>query len=155
MAASNLRYSSIAEPFRASLPALFVDPAAHRFRPVARSAEMRWVIWKSLRIELKDRYAAEGVAVGIEKLVVVNVGVLAEDPFAVGPKIGLGGLALDAIAQLILPFVGVGKIQLVGEKEPAGHQDGSDHHWNDNAVEADASGLDGGDFIGALSAIRR
>jgi len=39
---------------------------------------------ESGRIELEDGEVAELIAIGIEKLVVVNVVVLTENPFAIG-----------------------------------------------------------------------
>jgi hypothetical protein len=68
-------------------------------------------------IDLKDGDVAELVAVGIEELVVVDVVVLAENPFAVGTQVGLRRLALDLVVQRFLALVGVRQIKLVGEKQ--------------------------------------
>ncbi len=71
---------------------------------------------ESCGIELEYREVAKLVAIGVEKLVVVNIGVLAEDPLAVRIQIGLRRLALNLVAQRVLPLVRVGKIKLVEEK---------------------------------------
>ena len=110
---------------------------------------------EGVRIELEHGDAAENIAVGIEELIVVNVGVLAEDPLAVGAQVGLRRFALDAVAQCVLPLVGVGKIELVGEKEHARDQSGSEQHRNNDPVKADAGSLDGGDFVRALQQAKR
>ena len=46
-------------------------------------------------VELKDADIAELVAIGIEELVVVDVVILAENPFAIGTQIGLRRFAFD------------------------------------------------------------
>src|SRR5690349_18166712 len=99
---------------------------------------------------MKNRQVAELVAVGIEELVVVDGRVLAENPFAIGIEVRLSRLALDLVAQSVLTLVGVGKIELVKEKQSHGKHRGSDQHWNDDAVDADAGSLHGGDLIRAL-----
>src|SRR5450631_64241 len=105
---------------------------------------------ESVRIELENGDSAENVAVGIEELIVINVGVLAEDPLAVGAQVGLRGLALDAVAERVLTLVGVGEIELVREKKHAGNQRGGNQDRDYDAIQADAGGLDRGDFVGAL-----
>src|ERR1017187_5978392 len=105
---------------------------------------------EGLGIELKDRDASKGVAVGIEELIVVNIGMLADDPFAIGAQIGLGWFAFNAVAEFVLPLVGVRQIELVGEEEDAGDQGRGDEDRNDDPIKADAGGLDGDDFVGAL-----
>ena len=42
------------------------------------------------------------------------------------------------------------QIELVEEKKPAGQQTCGYQYWQDNAVNADAGGFDGDDFVGAL-----
>src|SRR5580658_10829773 len=76
-------------------------------------------------IELKNCDIAELVAIGIEKLVVVDVVVLTENPFAVGAEVGLGRLAFDLVVQSLLALVGAGQVELVGEKQSYGHYAGS------------------------------
>src|SRR5581483_10052654 len=101
-------------------------------------------------IELEDADISELVAVGIEKLVVVNVVVLAEDPLAIGTQIGLGGLAFNLIVQRLLAFVGMRKIELVGEKQCSCQHRRGDENRQDDAINAGPGGFDGGDFVGAL-----
>ncbi len=105
---------------------------------------------EGMGIELEHGDSAKNVAVGIEELVVVDIRMLAENPLAVGAKVGLRRLALDLVAERVLPLVGVGEIELVGEEKNAGDQEGSDQDGNNDAVKADAGGLDGRDFVGAL-----
>src|SRR5580658_7278130 len=105
---------------------------------------------KSVRIKLEHGDAAKNIPVGIEELVVINVRVLPEDPFAVGTKIGLSRLAFDFVAQRVLTFVGIGKIELIRHEKHAGDHHGGHEYGNDDAIEADAGGLDGCDFVGTL-----
>src|ERR1035441_3733940 len=92
---------------------------------------------EGLGIELKDRDASKGVAVGIEELIVVNIGMLAEDPLAIGAQIGLGWFAFDAVAEFVLALIGVRQIELVGEEEDAGDQRGGDEDRNDDPIKAE------------------
>ena len=78
---------------------------------------MRRVTREVRLVELKHADVAELIAVGIEELVVVDVVVLAENPFAVGAEIGLRRLAFDLVVERFLPLVGVRQIELVGEEE--------------------------------------
>ena len=133
-----------------SFPPLLINPPAHGGRPVRAVGGDTVRDLEGVRIELENRDAAENIAVGIEELIVINVGALAEDPLAVGAEIGLRGLALDAVAERVLPLVGVGEVELIGQKQDAGDQGGGDEDRHNNAIKTDASGFDGGDFIGAL-----
>ena len=99
---------------------MLVDPAIQIFGPVgavgvdaARDGEARGV-------ELEDGDVAELVAIGIEELVVVDVVVLAENPFAIGAQVGLRRLALDLVVQRFLALVGVGQVELVGKEQSHG-----------------------------------
>ncbi len=135
---------------QAALPPLLVHPTTHGVRPVRAIGGDAVRDLESARIELEDGDPAEGIAVGIEELIVVDIGMLAKNPLAVGAKVGLRGLALDAVAQRVLTFVCVGEIELVGEEEHAGDQGGGDEDRDDDAVNTDAGGFDGRDFVGAL-----
>src|SRR5580698_283099 len=105
---------------------------------------------KSVRIKLEHGNATKDIPVGIEELIVIDVGMLPEDPFAVGTKIGLSRLAFDFVAQCVLTFVGIGKIELIRHEKHAGDHHGGHEYGNDDAIKADAGGLDGCDFIGTL-----
>src|SRR5208282_1362288 len=135
---------------QAALPSLLVNPPAHGVRPVCPVGGDAVRDLEGVRIELENGDTAENIAVGVEELIVVDIGVLAEDPLAVGTKVGLGGLALDLVAERVLPLVGVGKIELVGKKEHAGDQARSDQDRNDDAVKTDAGSLDRRDFVSPL-----
>src|SRR2546430_1704265 len=102
---------------------------------------------KSMRIELEYGKAAKDIAVGIEELVVVDRRVLAKDPLAIGPQVGLCRPAFDEVAECVLPLVGVGKIDLIGEEQNPGDQGGDNQHRHNDPVEADSGGFDGCDFI--------
>jgi hypothetical protein len=71
-------------------------------------------------VELEDREAAEGVLVGIEDAVVINIVVVAEDPFAISLQVGLRRFAFDLVAQDFLLAVSVGDVELVEDKQPRG-----------------------------------
>ena len=77
-------------------------------------------------IELEGRDVGEGVLVGIEKLVIVNGVVLAENPFAVRAQIGLRGLALDLVAQRLLPLVGGRNVELIEEEQAGADRGGNE-----------------------------
>ena len=135
---------------QAALPSLLVNPPAHGLRPFRAVGGDAVGDLEGVGIELEHGDAAENIAVGIEELIVINVGVLTEDPLAIGAKIGLRGFALDAVAERVLTLVGVGEIDLVREKENAGDQGGDDQNRNHKTVETDAGGLDRRDFVGPL-----
>ena len=105
---------------------------------------------KGRGIKLKHRQITELITVGIEELVVVDGGVLPENPFAAGIQIGLSGLTLDPIAQRVLPLVSARQIKLVEEKQACRQQAGSHQHGHDDAINAGPRSLDGGNFVGAL-----
>ena len=85
----------------------------------ARVAKMRRRISNVGGIEFDDGQSAEQILRGIEQIVIVDFGVLAEDP-ALRPCVGLRRFALDLVAQSVLALVGVGQIGAVEEsKTPA------------------------------------
>src|SRR5215472_13400845 len=79
-------------------------------------------------VELKDADVPELIAVRVEELVVVDGVVLAENPPAVLTEIGLGWASLDLVVKSFLSFVGVRKIELVGEKKRHGEDCGGEDH---------------------------
>ncbi len=99
-----------------AIPSLLVDPAIQIVGPVRALGVNAAGDCKRGAVELENGDIAELVAVGIEELVVVNVVVLAENPLAIGTQIGLRRLAFDLVVQRLLPFVGVGQIELVSEE---------------------------------------
>src|SRR4029077_11162356 len=101
-------------------------------------------------VKLEDGYAAELIGVRIEELIVKDVVVLSENPFAVSLQVGLRRLAFDLIAQNFLLSVGVGDVNLIEDKHGPG-KDGANHnHGESGAIDADAGGLHGGQFAGFL-----
>src|SRR5580700_2249925 len=101
-------------------------------------------------VELEDGNSAEAVHVGIEDLVIVNLVVLAEDPFAVGLQISLWGFALDLIAQNFLLFVGMRYVDLIEDKQAASEDGGENNDRKSCAVDADTGGLHGRQLAGFL-----
>ena len=83
-------------------------------------------------------------------MIVVDRRVLAKDPLAVRPQVGLCGPAFDEIAERVLPLVGVRKIDLIGEEQNTGDQCRGDQHRHNDPVEADPGGFDGGDLVRPL-----
>jgi hypothetical protein len=133
-----------------SAPALFVHPAIQLVRPVGPLGEQPLCDLESMRIKLKDRHTAELVPVGIEELIVVNIGMLAEDPLLIGPQVGLGRLSLDPVAQRVLPFVGMRQVKLIEGKQTARRHGRCQSHGHNDAIDAGARCFDGGDFVGPL-----
>ena len=107
-----------------AVPALLVDPAIQIFGPVSAVGMDAASDGEAGAVELEDGDVAELVAIGIEELVVVDVVVLAENPFAVGSQVGLRRLALDLVVQGFLALVGVRQVELVGEKQSDGYYTG-------------------------------
>src|SRR5207248_8583849 len=120
--------------FDIAFPALGADPASQAVIPVRAVRVNPASHLKIAEIELKHLQVAELITVGIEELIVVNVGMLPEDPFAIGIQISLWRLALDFIAQGVLPLVGVGKVDLVEEKQSSGQQRAHDKNRHDDSV---------------------
>ena len=101
-------------------------------------------------IEFKDRDVGEGVLVGVKKLVVIDIVVLAEDPLAIRTQIGLRGLSLDLVAECFLALVGGWDVVLVEEKQARADNGGDDKYGEDHAVDAGSGGLHGGDLVRLL-----
>ena len=111
---------------------------------------------KGAGLELKDGEIGEDVAVGVEELVVEDAAGLAGasvgagDPLAIGAKKGLGGLAFDGGAEGLLAAIGLREIELVEGEERAGDDAREDEDGDDDAIEAGAGGLHGGELGGAI-----
>ena len=103
-----------------AFPALFVNPAIQIVGPVGAVGVDAARDGEAGGVELKDGDVAELVAIGIEELVVVDVVVLTENPFAVGAQVGLRRLAFNLVMQSFLALVGAGQVELVGEKQANG-----------------------------------
>ena len=102
------------------------------------------------RIKLEDGNASKLVAIRIEELVIVNVGMLADDPFPVRLEISLRRLAFDPIAQCVLALVGMGKVELVEKEKTTRKKCGSQQYRYHDAINTGSRRLDGGDLIRAL-----
>src|SRR5271165_413361 len=134
----------------AAVPPLLVNPAIQAVGPVGAVGVDAARDGEALAIEFEDGDVAELIAVGIEELVVVDVVVRAENPFAVGAEIGLRRFALDLVMESLLPLVGVRQIELVGEEESCGEHACGYDDWRDDAVDAGSRGFNRCDFIRAL-----
>ena len=139
-----------------ALPAVVEDPVVDARIPAAGGGEDASLEGEGRGVELEDGEVGEGVALGVEVLVVEDAGGcagvvgLAGDPLAVGSGEGLGGLVLDDGEESFLAAIGVGEIELVEDEEAGGDQQGDEQYGRDDAVEADAGGLHGGEFGGAV-----
>ena len=70
-----------------------------------------------------------------------------EKSSAAGGCVGLRGLALDLVAKGVLALVGVGQIGVVENQERSGEENAGEQQRQRQAVEADAAGLEGHDFV--------
>ena len=97
-------------------------------------------------IELHDAEAAEEALTRAEKIVIINFGFFAEDP-SLRTGVGLRGASFNLVAQGVLALVGVGQIGFVNEEHGTGKDRAGHEQRNDQAMKADAAGLDGHDFV--------
>src|SRR5580704_14464940 len=79
-------------------PPLRANPALQRVLPVGPLGMYTLCQSKGGRIELKHGQAAKLIALRIEQLVVVDIGMLPEDPLAVGVQISLRRFTFDQVA---------------------------------------------------------
>ena len=99
-------------------------------------------------VEFEHREVGEDILVRVEEGVVVDAAGGPENPLAIGPIEGLGGFALDLIAQAVLALVGF-RQHPVGKQEHArAEQCGHGQHGNRQPVEADPGGFNRGDLVG-------
>ena len=122
-------------------PALLINPALGDLGPVGAIGMHAFRNGEGSRIELKDGDVGELVAVRVKELVVVNVGVLSEDPLLIGTQVSLRGLAFDLVAKSVLALIGVGELRVVENKESAGEHYTGEEQWECQAIEADAASL--------------
>src|SRR5690349_12595011 len=90
-----------------TLPPLGTNPTLQTVLPMRPVGVDPFGQLESGRIELEHSQTAELIAIGIEELIVINVGMFSKDPFAVRIQIGLGRLTLDQVAERVLALVGV------------------------------------------------
>ena len=94
-------------------------PGFFRVQPLRAVCENTALHLEADGIEFDHAEAAEEFLRGIEDVVVVDLGVVPENP-ALRASVGLGGPAFDLVAQRVLALVGVGKISVVEDEESAG-----------------------------------
>src|ERR1700686_1996001 len=87
-------------------------------------------------VQLEDIEITEKLLVRIEEFVIVDLGVLPEDPLAARLVIGLRGTSLDLIAESILALIGVRQIGIIQPDERARQQKSSQQKWKRNSVQA-------------------
>ena len=97
-------------------------------------------------IEFDDAEAAEKFLRGLEDVVIVDLGIFAENP-ALRAGVGLRGLSLDLVTKRVLALVGVGEIGVVENEKRGGKDQAGEKQREGEAVEADAAGLEGDDFV--------
>src|SRR5262249_32616956 len=102
-----------------TLPALCAHPAVKFVIPLAAVRVNAVDELEGRRIELENREIAELVSVGIEKLVVVDGAMLAENPFAIGIQVSLRRTAFDSVQEFVLALIRVWQVELIGKKECA------------------------------------
>ena len=140
----------------AALPAILEGPMRGVLVPARGGGVDAAAEGEAGGVELEDGEVGEDVAVGVEELVVedargiAGAGGLAGDPLAVGAKEGLGGLALDGGAEGFLAAVGGGEVELVEGEEADGDEGREEEDGDDDAVEAGAGRLHGGELRAAL-----
>ena len=103
--------------------------------------------FESRGIEFEDVQSSEQLTVRIEELVVIDLRVFAEDPLPAGLVIGLRGAALDLIAQGVLALIGVGQVGVIEHDQARGQQQSGQQQRQGNAIQADAGGLEGDEFV--------
>src|SRR5579885_927141 len=98
------------------------DPAIELRVPVRTGGKNAARKREGRRIELKDRHVGKAVVVGVKEFVVEDASRLAallfaEHPFAIEVLIGLCWFAFDDVAQLFLPAIGRGQVELIEHEE--------------------------------------
>jgi hypothetical protein len=97
-------------------------------------------------IDFHDAETAEDVLQRAEEIVIVDLGIFAKDP-ALRVSVGLRGTALDLVAERVLTLVGVGEISFVDDEHGGGEDHSGHEERDDQAMQADAAGLNGHDFV--------
>ena len=127
-------------------PAGFEDPGVFVVEPASASGKDAALHLKSGGIEFDDTKAAEEFFVRIEEIVIVDLEIFAEDP-ALRAGVGLWRFAFDLVAKSVLALVGVGQIGVVKNKKAHGESEAGKEKRNGEAIEADAAGFEGNDFV--------
>jgi len=127
-------------------PAGFEDPGFFVIEPAGAVGENAAANLKGSGIELDDAESAEELLGGIEQIVIVDLGISAEDP-ALRVSVGLRGFVFDLVAQGVLTLVGVGKIGVVEDEQSGSDGQAGEENGKGNAIKADAAGFEGGDFV--------
>src|SRR5215470_380803 len=127
-------------------PAGLQGPDLFSFQPLRAIGKDAALHLESDRIEFDDAEAAEEFLLGVEEVVVVDLGTFAKDP-SLRTRIGLCRLAFDLVTQGVLALVGVGEIGVVEKQEQPGEHHARDEQRQGQAIEADAAGLESDDFV--------
>src|SRR5579863_4687499 len=106
----------------------------------APDLERRW-------IEFEHIQAAEKLAVEIEKFVVIDFGVLAENPLVSWLKVRLRRMSLDLVAQRVLALIRVRKEGFAHGEHSSGNQAAGEPQGQKQSIEADPAGFDRDNFV--------
>ena len=127
-------------------PAGFQHPGFFGSQPARARGKNATTHFKRGGIEFNDSEPAKKILCGIEEIVIVDLGIVAEDP-ALRPRVGLRGAAFDLVTERVLALVGVREIGAVEEQQSAGKCTTSEEQRNGQAIEADAAGFESDDFV--------
>ena len=127
-------------------PAGFEDPGAFGIEPTSPRGEDTAFHLEGGGVELDDTETAEEFFVGIEELVIVDLEIFTENP-ALRAGVGLGRLAFNLVAERVLTLIGVGKVDVVENEKARSERDPGKEKRNGEAIEADAAGFEGDDFV--------
>lgn len=127
-------------------PTGFEEPGVLVVEPASAGGENAAADLEGGGIQFEDGKAAEEFFFGVEEIVVVDLVILAKNP-ALRAGVGLGRATLDDGAVGVLTLVGVGKIGVVEDEKSGGNGDTGEENRNGEAVEGDAAGFEGDDFV--------
>jgi len=127
-------------------PAGFENPRVFGVEPTGARGEDTAFHLEGGGVELDDTETAEEFFVGIEEVVIVDLEIFTEDP-ALRAGVGLGRLAFNLVAECVLTLIGVGKVDVVENEKARSKRDPGKEKRNGEAIEADAAGFEGDDFV--------
>ena len=127
-------------------PAGFEDPGFLGVEPTGASGEDTAAHVEGGGVEFDNGETAEEFFIGVEEIVVVDLVVFPKNP-ALRAGVGLRRPAFDDGAESVLTLVGVGEIGVIEDEEREGDGEASEKERNGEAVEGNATGLEGDNFV--------
>jgi len=127
-------------------PAGFEDPSFLGVEPAGARGKDAALHLEGGGIEFDDGKPAKEILSGIEQVIVIDFVVFAKDP-ALRARVSLCRLALDDVAVGVLALVGVREVGVVEDEEGGGDGETGEEEGEREAVERDAAGLEGNDFV--------